>query len=78
MRPWIVCNAGGCSHFRDQDDVEASEVGMKRVGKALLRNSIVFYGTETTVAVYDGQRPSYWTPTGCPCRRAACRGARLL
>ena len=35
MRPWIVCNAGGCSHVRHQDDVRSFGGGDDARGKGV-------------------------------------------
>ena len=57
---------------------EASEVRAKHVKWRLLGRPFDNCDNETTSSVWDWPLPSHWTPTGCPWRRTACRGARLL
>lgn len=78
-RPRTVCNASGCRDFENQGDEVGSfrSEGETRI-RTLLGRPIDFSDDETASSVCDGDLPSHWTPTGCPWRRAACRGARLL
>ena len=65
-RPWTVCNASGCRRFQNQCHVGSlvSEVRAEHVKRTLLGRPMDVGDIGTTSAVWNGQPPSHWTPTG--------------